>query len=189
MVAEMFADDLEAGPSLWGLTKHLRARGVPTPRGLQRWHQPTVRGILSHPVYTGKVDVGRLRSRPARMRHSALCPMGYAGHGDVRTPPEAWTLVAQIPPLVSQEPFGLVQAKLAHNQRFAARHHKAHDYWLGALPRNCSSDVPVTEESPRAFGPTYSPTPWPGASNSGLPGRGRVVHRPPDFGARRPCPA
>jgi site-specific DNA recombinase len=59
--------------------------------------------------------------------------MGYAGHGDVRTPPEAWTLVAQIPPLVSQEPFELVQAKLAHNQRFAARHNTAHDYWLRAL--------------------------------------------------------
>jgi site-specific DNA recombinase len=133
MVAEMFAYYLEAGHSLWGLTKHLMALGVPTPRGLQRWHQPTVRGILSNPVYTGKVYVGRLRSRPARMRHSALRPMGYAGHGYVRTPPEAWTLVAQIPPIVSQEQFELVQAKLAHNQRFAVRNNKAHDYLLRAL--------------------------------------------------------
>jgi site-specific DNA recombinase len=133
MVAEMFASDLEAGHRLWGLTKHLMALGVPTPRGLQRWPQPTVRGILSNPVYTGEVDVGRLRSRPARMRHSARRPMGDAGHGYVRTPPAAWTLVAQIPAIVSQEPCELVQAQLAPNQRFAVRHNTAHDALLRAL--------------------------------------------------------
>jgi site-specific DNA recombinase len=132
-VAEMFAYSLEAGHRLWGLTTHLIALGVPTPRGLHRWHQPTVRAILRNPVSTGRVYVGRLRSRPARMRHSALRHLGHAGHSYIRTPPEAWTLVAQIPPMVSQEQFELVQAKLAHNQRFATRHNTAHDYLLRAL--------------------------------------------------------
>ena len=89
MVAEMIAYYLEDSHSLWGLTKHLMALGVPTPRGQQRWHQPTVRGILSNPVCTGKIYVGRLRSRPARTRYSALRLMGPAGQGYVRTSPEA----------------------------------------------------------------------------------------------------
>ena len=41
--------------------------------------------------------------------------------------------MAHIPPIVSQEQFELVQAKLAHNQRFAARNNTAHDYLLRAL--------------------------------------------------------
>jgi site-specific DNA recombinase len=146
MVAEMVAYYLEASHSLWGLTKHLMTLGVPTPHGQQQWHQPTVGAILSNPVCTGKVYVGRLRSRPARTRYSALRPMGPAGQGYVRTPPEAWTLVAHIPPIVSQEQFELVQAKLAHSQRFAARNNTAHDYLLRAL----ISCGPV---SPLVYGP------------------------------------
>jgi hypothetical protein len=59
----------------------------------------------------------------------------------------------------------------------------------GGLPRNGSSGVTVPEESPRACGPTHRPTPWPDASSSGLPGRGRVVQSPPSAGAQRPCRA
>jgi hypothetical protein len=59
----------------------------------------------------------------------------------------------------------------------------------GGLPRNCSSGVRATSESPRAFGPTHRPRPWPGASSSGPPGPGNAVHRPPYSGVHRPCRA
>jgi site-specific DNA recombinase len=39
-----------------------------------------------------------------------------------------WTLVTTIPPLVSQEDFDRVQAKLALNKQRAARNNKAHAY-------------------------------------------------------------
>jgi site-specific DNA recombinase len=50
----------------------------------------------------------------------------------VDAPREEWILVAEIPPLVSQEQFDRVQARLASNRRFAQRN-KAHPYLLRGL--------------------------------------------------------
>jgi site-specific DNA recombinase len=49
------------------------------------------------------------------------------------TPPSEWHLVAQVPRIISQDQFDAVQAKLAHNQRFATRHNTTHPYLLGTL--------------------------------------------------------
>jgi site-specific DNA recombinase len=62
-----------------------------------------------------------------------MTPIGRSAISDALTPQEDWMLVAHIPPIVSQEPFELVQAKLSHSQQFATRHHTAHDYGLRAL--------------------------------------------------------
>ena len=51
----------------------------------------------------------------------------------VDAPREEWILVAEIPPLVSQEQFDRVQARLARNRRFAQRNNKAHPYLLRGL--------------------------------------------------------
>ena len=51
----------------------------------------------------------------------------------VDAPREEWILVAEIPPLVSQEQFDRVQARLASNRRFAQRNNKAHPYLLRGL--------------------------------------------------------
>src|SRR5262249_37498092 len=51
----------------------------------------------------------------------------------VKVPASAWIPVATIPALVSEEEFAQVQAKLAHNQRQAARHNTVHTYLLRAL--------------------------------------------------------
>jgi site-specific DNA recombinase len=48
-------------------------------------------------------------------------------------PCEEWILVAKIPPLVSQEQFDRVQARLISNRRFAQRNNKAHPYLLRGL--------------------------------------------------------
>jgi site-specific DNA recombinase len=59
--------------------------------------------------------------------------MGRPHDSSDLTPTENWTLVATIPALVSQEQFDLVQTKLSHNQAFAKRNNKTHQYLLRAL--------------------------------------------------------
>jgi site-specific DNA recombinase len=133
VVAEIFASYSQTGQSLMGVTKQLVAQGLLSPYGRQRWNQATVRGIVSNPSYTGTVYIGRTRHTPSRMRHSPLAPVGREHGGHPRTPPDEWMAVAQIPAIVSQEQFDLVQAKLAHNQQFARRNNTAHPYLLRAL--------------------------------------------------------
>ena len=77
VVAEIFAMYLEQGASLFGVSRHLEAQGIPAPRGGKVWRVATLRGILTNPVYAGKVYAGRTRYRPARIRRSATRPIGH----------------------------------------------------------------------------------------------------------------
>jgi site-specific DNA recombinase len=71
VVAEIFAAYLEPGASLFDVSRCLRKIGVPAPRGGKGWSAATLRGILTNPVYAGRVYAGRVRYRPARSRRSA----------------------------------------------------------------------------------------------------------------------
>jgi len=133
IVRELFARYLQEHGTLFNLAKHLLQLGLPSPRGNQRWSAASIRGLLINPVYTGKLYIGRSRSRPARIRRSATHPLGNPAHGQDRTPAEAWSLIGTVPALVSQEDFERVQAKLALNQRQATRNNKTHSYLLRAL--------------------------------------------------------
>jgi site-specific DNA recombinase len=133
IVREVFARYLEAGETLLGLAKHLLRLGIKSPRGNRRWSAASLHGLLSNPAYTGKVYVGRTHARPARIRRSATHPLGKPAHSQIPTPPETWTLVATIPPLIPQDDFDRVQVKLALNKRQAPRNNKAHSYLLRAL--------------------------------------------------------
>src|SRR5262245_39558641 len=81
MVRELFIRYLQDNESLLSLAKHLLAVGLPSPRGNPRWSAASLRGILTNPVYTGKLYIGRTRSRPARTRRSATHPLGKPAHG------------------------------------------------------------------------------------------------------------
>jgi site-specific DNA recombinase len=133
IVQEVFARYLEADGTLLGLAKYLLQLGVTSPRGNRRWSAASLHGLLSNPVYTGKVYVGRTNARPARIRRSATHPLGKPANSQAPTSPETWTLVATIPPLIHQDDFDRVQAKLALNKRQAPRNNKAHRYLLRAL--------------------------------------------------------
>ncbi len=133
LVAEVFASYLEEGQSISGLTKHLTAIRAATATGNTRWNSSTVRQLLRNPIYTGKVYVGRTRARPPRARRSALQPVGRPGSSRTLTTAEVWTLVAEIPAIVTAEQFAQVQAKLARNRQFARRNNTAHPYLLRAL--------------------------------------------------------
>jgi site-specific DNA recombinase len=133
IVAEIYAQYLQDGFGLIKVAKHLFAQDIVSPTGKKRWGLATVRGILTNPAYTGRVYAGRTRPRPPKIRRSATHPMGHPHDSSVPTPREEWILVAEIPAIVQQEQFDLVQAKLASNQSFATRHNTAHQYLLRAL--------------------------------------------------------
>jgi site-specific DNA recombinase len=133
IVAELFSIYLQEGKSLKAETQRLTSLGVLSPAGKTRWNQATIRGILTNPVYTGTVYIGRSRPTEARGRHSALVPIGRDRGGHVQTSQQEWTAVTQVPAIISQEQFDLVQTKLSHNQQFARRNNTSYPYLLRAM--------------------------------------------------------
>ena len=133
VVAEIFAAYLEPGASLFGVSRHLRDMGVPAPRGGKAWSTATLRGILTNPVYTGKVYAGRVRYRPARIRRSATHPIGHPHYSSDPLPEEEWIFIGEVPEVVGQEQFDLVAQKLSKNKSFARRNNKANEHLLRAL--------------------------------------------------------
>jgi site-specific DNA recombinase len=149
VVAELFASYLQEGQSLKRVTDHLMELQIATPSGRSRWNQATVRGILTNPVYTGTVYLGRSRPVQARQRHSALQPIGRDRGGHTLTSAEEWVAVTQVPAIVSQEQFDQIQAKLAQNQQFASRNNTAYPYLLRALVSCGTCQLACTGRSSR----------------------------------------
>jgi site-specific DNA recombinase len=133
IVAELFARYRESAMSLAKLAALLTRRGVPTPSGRARWSNPSVRGILRNPTYTGHVYAQRTRRRAPQVRRSATHPLGRPSTTEIPQPPETWLDVGPVPALVSPADFAEVQQKLAQNRQFAPRHNTAHPYLLRAL--------------------------------------------------------
>jgi site-specific DNA recombinase len=133
VVAEIFATYLEQGASLFGVSRHLEARGIPAPKGGKIWSVATLRGILTNPLYAGRVYAGRTRYRPAKIRRSATRAIGHPHGSAVPLPEEEWIPVATVPAVVSQEHFDLLKEKLSKNKSFARRNNKTHEYLLRAL--------------------------------------------------------
>ena len=92
-----------------------------------------MRGILRNPIYTGTVYIGRYRVARAQHRQSALRPVGHDHGGHPATEPQEWEAVANVPAIVTQEQFDLVQSKFAHNQQYARRNNTTHSYLLRAM--------------------------------------------------------
>src|SRR5919202_19274 len=131
IVHQIFAWYLEPQATLYTVAARLTAARVPTPSGKARWNTPTVRNILCNRAYTGTTYANRVREVDAHTRKSALRPLGR-GKSYVARPAEEWIPIP-IPAMVSQEHFDQVQAKLAANQRTAARNNHHPDYLLRAL--------------------------------------------------------
>jgi site-specific DNA recombinase len=133
IVAEIFAEYLNDGAGMIKVAKYLYAQQIASPTGKARWGLATLRGILTNPAYTGQVYAGRMRYHPPKIRRSATHPIGRPHDSASQVPRDEWIPVAEIPAIVSQQQFDLVQAKLAQNQSFASRHNTAHGYLLRAL--------------------------------------------------------
>jgi site-specific DNA recombinase len=133
IVAEIYAEYLKDDTGLIKVANYLAKQGIASPTGKKRWGLATLRGLLTNPAYTGRVYAGRTHPRPAQIRRSATHPIGHPHDSVTPAPATDWILVGEIPAIVSQEQFDLVQAKLATNQSFATRHNTVHAYLLRAL--------------------------------------------------------
>ena len=133
IVREMFAWYAEEAHSLCSLARLLEERGIRTSTGLARWNLASIRALLTNPAYAGTVYGNRWHRRGTLERRSATAPSKHSAMSRVDAPREEWIRVAEIPPLVSQEQFDRVQARLASNRRFAQRNNKAYPYLLRGL--------------------------------------------------------
>jgi site-specific DNA recombinase len=130
LVAQLFDWYLEPQATIYRLARRLTDLGVPTPMGGPRWNTASVRGILRNPAYAGRALSNRTQVAPAHGRKSAMLPAG-PGVSHAPRPEEDWIAVP-VPPIVSEETFAQVQAKLDANQQGAARNTR-HEYLLRAL--------------------------------------------------------
>src|SRR5689334_21716921 len=130
LVAQLFDWYLEPQATIYRLARRLTDLGVATPRGKPRWNVASVRGILRNPSYAGRALTNRTQVAPARERKSALLPVG-PGQSHAPRPAEDWIAVP-VPPIISEETFAQVQAKLDANQQGASRNTR-HEYLLRAL--------------------------------------------------------
>jgi site-specific DNA recombinase len=133
VITQIFAwyTDPQTPATLYGVAKRLTDDQIPTPRGGPRWNVASVRGILRSPVYTGTAYSERTRPVPARIRRSALRPVG-PGYSHRPAPPEEWIAIP-VPAIISPETFAAAQARLARNTQMARRHNTTHDYLLRGL--------------------------------------------------------
>jgi site-specific DNA recombinase len=130
MVAQLFGWYLEPQATVYQLARRLTELGVATARGKPRWNAASVRGILRNPAYAGRALTNRTQVAPARRRKSAMLPAG-PGVSHALRPAEDWIEVP-VPPIVCEEIFAQVQAKLDANQQSAPRNTR-HEYLLRAL--------------------------------------------------------
>src|ERR1700746_117669 len=130
LIAQLFDWYLEPGATIYQLAARLTDLGGPPPRGGPRWNVASVRGILRTPAYAGRALSNRTQVAPARRRKSAMLPAG-PGASHAPRPEQDWIAVP-VPPVVSEEIFAQVQAKLDANQQGAARNTR-HEYLLRAL--------------------------------------------------------
>jgi site-specific DNA recombinase len=119
VVRELFQTYADGEATLHALAVRLTTRGVASPTGRRFWSASSVRIILSNPAYIGEAASGRLQSRPACRRRSALEPVGR-GVSTQPTTRDQWITVA-IPALISADVFTAVQRRLATNQQLARR--------------------------------------------------------------------
>jgi|GEM_PF-5873640 len=73
VVADLFRWYADEGRSLMAATQRLHDLGVRSPSGKEYWGQPSVRGILSNPTYTGTIYGNQTRVRPR-----SHPPLGHA---------------------------------------------------------------------------------------------------------------
>lgn len=110
----LFAGYAAGTHSLPLLCKQLNAEGVPSPRG-GMWHEPTVRVILTNPVYKGEPVSGRQKSYTDESRLqqlNALTGMPLTRPDVRRSVPEAEQVKLSAPPLVSEDIWNAVQERL-----------------------------------------------------------------------------
>ena len=115
--------------STQSVCKRLVERGIPAPKGGQRWSTATVGRILRNPVYTGKTYAFKMRA----IEPSDVNPDGkrYTKIRRELRPQEEWIeLPRATPAIISEELFEAAQKQLKRNRELSPRNNKRHNYLL-----------------------------------------------------------
>ena len=127
VVRKMYQWCLE-GLSTHAITYRLRDSGIPTPSGSGYWIRSTVQKILKNPAYCGKTFAFTCTYREPKRRLKPDSKRKCTGI--VRKPKEEWIEIPNAtPPIVSEDTYDAVQARLEHNRKMAKRNSK-HEYLL-----------------------------------------------------------
>ncbi len=107
IVTEIYEMYLKRNYSMHHIAKFLTEQKTPTRRGGPRWHQSTVRQILSNPAYIGQAAYGKTRTCPRKNRRKTGRIDGYTKHVNSSRevlPSTEWITIP-VPQLVNVEDF------------------------------------------------------------------------------------
>jgi site-specific DNA recombinase len=123
VVREIFRRYLEEDDSIAKIVRWLAAQGVPTRTGKTGWNNATIWGMLRNPAYAGQAAYGKTHAtgQPVReTRQARQRGQRSARLAREQVSPEEWKRI-EVPALISEEQFALVQERLRRNNRFSPR--------------------------------------------------------------------
>jgi site-specific DNA recombinase len=119
VVRQIFAWAAHERLSYNAICKRLKDQGIPSPKGLPRWHREVIGKLLKNPTYKGTAIFGKSRvgERAPRLRPPRGKPE-QPRHPTSRYPgAPADQVVIPVPALVSEELFAAVAEQMAENKR------------------------------------------------------------------------
>ena len=116
LVQEIF-QRYSSGQSLRMVCRWLQESGVPTTQGGRRWDASSLRRILSNPVYKGRPEWGRQRSKPDESRLARGCKMAYT----LETTAKEDRVLLSAPPLVSEQVWDACNLRMEDNRGTGGR--------------------------------------------------------------------
>src|SRR5664279_1926776 len=126
VVQEVYRLYAEEFLSIGAITRELNAGKVPTRKRISKWERSTVWAMLRNPAYTGTACYGKTeRAERQRITKPLRARGGYTSRNvcSKEKPREEWIGIP-VPPIVTQEIFGIVQERLKDNKQHSQRNTK-----------------------------------------------------------------
>ena len=121
--------------SIGEICRRLKQKGELTPTGKSNWVSSVVWNILKNPAYKGMAAFGKTKSAPfsPKMLHKRGKPLQPRRLvSKVTVPKDEWIYI-EVPALVSEELFEVVQAQLEENRQRARQYQRGASYLLQGL--------------------------------------------------------
>jgi site-specific DNA recombinase len=157
LVRQIFRWVADEGLSLFSVVSRLKQRGIPAPKGGQRWPLSTVHLMLRNRAYVGEFCMNRIMAvepehppKPGVYRRHRKCAQRIR-------PADEWIVVPG-PAIIERDLFERVQKRLSDNRRYALRHaHPDNQLLLRCLLRCGCCGYAITGTVTHARDPrTYS---------------------------------
>jgi site-specific DNA recombinase len=125
----------EEALSMGEIYRKLNVLGIATRRGKSTWDRSTVWGMLRNPAYKGTACFGKTERVDRKKITRSLRKRGGFSHrssANRERPREEWIEIS-VPPIISEDIFGLAQERLEKNRQFSRRHTKVPTLLQGLL--------------------------------------------------------